>query len=151
MPKFDLPEKITELSQSKTWDSAKREWILENIFQETSPETCLCGHFPILELCVIRNKLNNCKTIIGNCCVKKVFSEFSSDKILQSIKRIKKDINKPLNAEAIEYAYERKWINDFEYNFSMNTTRKRVLSSKQESIRYKINKKILSLFDNQKK
>lgn len=41
-------------------------------------------------------------------------------------------------------------INDFEYNFFMDTTRKRILSTKQESIRYKVNKKVPFPFVNQK-
>ncbi|MFM5687824.1 hypothetical protein ACET70_23845, partial [Aeromonas caviae] len=59
-------------------------------------------------------------------------------------KRVRKDNQKSLNAEAIKYAYEKGWINDWEYTFSIDTMRKRSLSDKQIKTRMKVNEKMLS-------
>lgn len=80
---------------------------------------------------------------MGNCCVKK-FIGLPSDKIFKAVKRIRKDEQKPLNAEAIQHAYEKNWINEWEYSFSIDTMRKRNLSEKQLATRIKINQKMLN-------
>ena len=51
--KFKLQKEILNLSKASEWESARKEWQLNTIwFAETDdPETCLCGHNPILECC----------------------------------------------------------------------------------------------------
>lgn len=73
---------------------------------------------------------NHNLAIVGNCCVKK-FIRLPSDKIFQAIKRVRKDNEKSLNAEAIEHAHKKQWINDWEKDFYIDIMRKRNLSSKQ--------------------
>ena len=46
--------------------------------------------------------------------------------------------------EAIFFAHEKKWLNDWERAFYLDTFRKRKLSEKQENCRVKINDRILS-------
>jgi hypothetical protein len=142
--KFRLTEEIIKLSESDTWDKAKLEWKLEYIYWSDDAQTCLCGHYPIKEICVLENQNNKNFIKIGNCCVKK-FVGIKSDKIFQCLKRIKNNITSGLNAETIEYAFNKKWINKWEYDFSFDTARKKNLSSKQELKRIQINKKIISL------
>jgi len=72
-------------------------------------ETCLCGHYPIIELCVLGNRLNNKTATVGNCCVKK-FIGLPSDRIFQAVKRVRKDATSSMNAEAIDCAFQRGWI-----------------------------------------
>lgn len=55
MSHFELTQKIIELSVADTWDEAKLEWSLHDVFKEEEPDTCLCGKFPILENCILRN------------------------------------------------------------------------------------------------
>jgi len=137
MPEYQLTQGIINLSSSSNWDAAKLEWRLSEIYEADEPETCLCGHHPIIEICVISNKNNGNTTNVGNCCVKK-FMGLPSDKIFQAIKRVRKDNEKSLNAEAIQYAYDRDWINDWEKDFYLDVMRKpkKTLSQKQ------LNKKI---------
>ena len=142
MSEYKLTSNIIQLSQSDIWDIAKLEWVLKEIYEADEPETCLCGHFPIIEVCVLSNKLNQKTTTVGNCCVKK-FIGLPSDKIFQAVKRIRKDNHKSLNIEAIEHAFGKGWINEWEYNFSVDTVRKRKLSDKQLQTRKKINEKML--------
>ncbi len=49
---FQLATEIIKRSVARTWDEAKTEWSLYEIYETDEPETCLCGHFPIIELCV---------------------------------------------------------------------------------------------------
>lgn len=132
---------IINLSVAKTWDEAKLEWNLEAIYRQDEPDTCLCGHFPIIELCVLRNRFNRNEAIVGNVCVKK-FMGMPSDIVFQAVRRVTQDLSKALNAEAFKHAHERGWINDWERVFYFDTMRKRVLSGKQAQKRQQINDKV---------
>jgi hypothetical protein len=66
-----------------------------------------------------------------------------SDLVFQAVRRVSKDISRALNAEAIEHAHSRGWINDWERDFSFDTMRKRVLSEKQKSRRQQINQMVM--------
>lgn len=143
MSEYKLTEEILNRSKSKIWDIAKMEWGLSQVYEAEEPETCLCGHFPIIEICILQNKLNAQFATVGNCCVKK-FIGLPSDLIFQAVKRIRKDNQKSLNAEAILHAYENGWINEWEYNFSIDTMRKRKLSGKQLQTRMRVNEKMLA-------
>lgn len=104
MSEYQLTERILALSAAKTWDEAKLEWSLAKVCKANEPSTCLCGHYPIIELCTIRNCVTGRSTIVGNCCVKK-FLGLSSHKIFQAVARVEKDGWRALNAETIDYAY----------------------------------------------
>ena len=95
-----LTTEILKLSVAQTWNEAKREWSLEEIYEADEPETCLCGHYPIIELCLLRNDHNGAQATVGNICVKK-FMGLPSDNIFQAIKRVRKDASKSLNLGAI--------------------------------------------------
>ncbi len=142
MSKGNLKENILELSEATTWDIAKLEWSLLKIYETEEPENCLCCHSPIQEFCVLKNAQNSKKTIIGNCCVKELLN-LPSDKIFQAIKRIRDDDQKALNEEAIQYAYNKKWINYFEYGVLLKTKSMRKLSYSQLQTRMGINRKVL--------
>lgn len=142
MSEYKLGAEIVARSKANTWDEAKLEWELESVFHEEEPETCLCGHFPINEICVLRNKLNGKTADVGNCCVKK-FMGLQSDKIFQALRRIRSDLCRPLNVETIDHAYKNKWINEWEYRFSMDTVRKRKLTPSQMFKRQQINQRVI--------
>jgi len=140
---YKLTQGIIELSNANTWDEAKLEWDLVEIYRQEEPDTCLCGHHPIIEICILKNRVNETCTVVGNVCVKK-FMGLPSDKIFQAVRRIGKDETKALNAEAIQHAHERGWINDWERSFCFNTMRKRNLTPKQKSKRAEINQLVLA-------
>jgi len=143
MSEYRLTQGIIELSDAKIWDVAKLEWRLAEVYEAEEPDTCLCGHFPIIEICVLHNAINGNTTIVGNCCVRK-FIGLPSDKIFQAIKRLRKNNEKSLNAEAIQYAREKKWIDEWEKSFYLDIMRKRKLSPKQLNKKIQINEKIVS-------
>ena len=141
LSEYKLMEEIVARSIANKWDEAKLEWKLDEIYESEDRERCLCGHFPIKEICVIANHKNANKVNVGNCCVKK-FIGLPSDKIFQAIKRVRKEEEKSLNAEAIDYAKERHWINAWERDFYLDVMRKRKLTPKQRSKKIQINKKL---------
>jgi len=140
MSEYKLTTELLNLSQSQKWDDAKLEWELIDIEKVKDPEECLCGHYPILEICLIKNNKTNNESRVGNCCVKKFNNK--SDKIFRSVERIRKDIEKSVNAETLELAIKKEWINDKEYKFYMDILRKRKLSDKQLAWKKFINHKI---------
>lgn len=142
MAEFQLTREILARSTTNTWDAAKLEWVLYEVFESDEPETCLCGHYPIIENCVLRNKTNGIFATVGNCCVKK-FIGLPSDLIFQAVKRVRSDLSKSLNAEAIAYARDRDWINDWEQDFYFRIMRKRNLSEKQANKKRQINEKFV--------
>jgi hypothetical protein len=143
MSKYQLTEGIVSRSVAKTWDEAKHEWALDSIWREDTPDTCLCGHFPINEICLLKNIKNGNATIVGNCCVKK-FETLPSDLIFQAIRRIEKDAKRSINPDTIDHAHQKGWITDWEHKFSMDTWRKKTLSDPQLNKRIQINNKLLS-------
>lgn len=140
---FKLFKEITALSVARTWEEAKLEWDLKHVYREDVPQTCLCGHTPIIEICVLQNRLNGNFADVGNVCVTK-FLGLASDLIFSGLKRISKDGNKALNEAAINYAFEQGWINEWEKTFCFNTMRKRKLSIKQAAKRAEINQLVLA-------
>jgi len=128
------------------WDLAKEEWQLDSIGWANLQDgkKCLCGH-PICELCYITNKFNNNNLLVGNVCVNNFF-EISSNLIFTSTKRVYKDVAKSFNVYTLEYCSDRNFINDWEYNFLLDTKSKRKLSDKQLSKRKYINTKIINKF-----
>lgn len=143
MSEFKLIAEITALSVSKIWDQAKLEWVLEEVYESDEPETCLCGHFPIKELCVLGNQRNQASATVGNCCVKK-FIGLPSDKIFTAVKRIRKDPTKSLNAEAINHASKRGWLTQWEKEFYFDIMRKRNLTQRQADKKKQINELVLA-------
>lgn len=141
---YKLTEEIISLSDSTTWDFAKLEWSFEFAYYAEDLQTCLCGHYPIKNICVIRNTKNSNQTEVGNCCINKFLGIEDGNKIFTSIKKLKDDISKSMSAEVVNYIYGKKGISDFEYKFYKDIYRKRNLSLKQLEIKNRINNKFLA-------
>ena len=137
-----LSAEIVQRSVATRWDEARLEWGLETVYFADEPDTCLCGHFPIIELCVLRNKKNGREAVVGNHCVKK-FMGLPSEKIFAALRRIQRAREAALNPEAIDYVHGRGWINAWERNFYFDTWRKRELSVRQMQTRVNINNMVL--------
>lgn len=137
-----LKAEILKLSRAHDWETARKEWVLVDIFEVEEPNTCLCGHTPIIEICEIANRVTGKHAEVGNRCVKR-FLGFRSDLIFTAIKKIRKDSEKSLNADAITFFFERGLLNEWEYRFLQDTMRKRDLTAKQLEKRVAINLKVL--------
>lgn len=138
-----LRDHILPLSSASNWEVAVKEWGLTGIHEADEPETCPCGHFPIIEICSIHNHVTGHSTEVGNVCVKR-FLGLRSDLIFTAIKRIRNDPDKSLNADSIAFFYQRGLINEWEYGFCQRTMRLRNLTSPQLTKRRDINRKVLT-------
>lgn len=138
-----LKSEILPLSHAIEWEIARKEWALIGIYEASEPQTCLCGHHPIMEICEIKNSITNNAVEVGNQCVKR-FLGMRSDLIFSALKKIRKDISKGLNADSIVFFYQNKILNDWEYGFCQDTKNKRNLSINQMNQRQRINQKVLS-------
>jgi hypothetical protein len=133
---------ILGLSAASDWETARKEWAFVHVFESDEPNTCPCGHYPIIEICGIRNRITKQATDVGNVCVRR-FLGYRSDLIFKALKKIRKDDTKSLNADAITFFYEWHLLTNWEYRFLQSTMRKRSLSPAQAETRQRINKKIL--------
>jgi hypothetical protein len=139
-----LKAEILRHSKATDWATARREWALVNIHRSEENETCLCQHYPIREICVIKNGLTGHVTEVGNVCVKR-FLGIRSDRLFSAVRRIQKDITKSLNEDAIAFFHQCGVINSWEYEFLQNTQKKRGLTVKQMNVRQGINRQVLEI------
>lgn len=144
-----LAREIIALSVAQEWAAARAEWTLDYIVESDTYRTCLCEHYPIVELCYLRNRRNGNSALVGNCCVNK-FMGLPSGPIFAGLKRIKDNRRKALNEALTEYAYERGWITEWEREFCDNTRRRRILTLRQEHARQRINDAVLWHVRNQR-
>lgn len=147
MTAYRLTEEILKLSESKEWSKAVKEWKLKEIYliNADEPTTCLCGHYPVYECCIIKNTKNNFEALVGNCCVKK-FLGLNSNSIFISIKKVRQDIDKSFNPDTLRYAFSHYFITEREFSFYKDIMRKRNLSEAQLSYKVDINTRILRRF-----
>lgn len=138
-----LSAEITRLSEASDWFPARAEWVLESIYFEDEPSTCLCSHHPIIEVCILRNRRNGNSAEVGNVCVNK-FLGIPSKIIFDGLKRVANDTSKALNSAAVAYIRQKGWINEWEHDFLIDTGRKRSLSFRQAAKRKQINDRILN-------
>lgn len=146
MASSKLITEIMQMSEGEDWETAKEEWVIKLVFFSKAPATCLCGHYPISELCIVSNKKNHNEATVGSCCAKK-FMELPSNKIFNAVKRIKKDANRSLNPETITHMFNQQLITQWEYDFYINTCRKIKITDKQKETRKRINEKIIAVMD----
>lgn len=137
-----LKNEILSRSRSQVWSEAKKEWYLLTVWRSDAPMTCLCGHTPIIEICVIKNRETGIQTRVGNVCVHN-FLNLKSHLVFDCLGRIADDEYAALNEETRELAFSNGWVDEWERRFSESTMRKRKLSGKQLNQRARINTKIL--------
>ena len=132
---------LLKYSEAKRWEDAKLEWHLIDIrFEDIeNAETCACGHYPICEVCKIKNAINSTVLEVGNCCINQVSPEFDA------LRRIFPALREGrINPAIIDYAHKRKIVNDWECKFLANTWNKKHLTTKQSTIFREIRYKLYS-------
>lgn len=139
-----LSQEIIKLSNSDDWNLAKSEWDFEYAYQSEEPEECLCGHYPIKNICVIKNQENGNYTEVGKVCINNFLNIQKGNKIFDSISKLKTNPKSSISKTALEYLKSKDGLSDFEYNFYLDIIRKRNLSEKQANLKEKINQKFLN-------
>jgi hypothetical protein len=132
---------ILPLSKASEWSDAKNEWRLVGIELQEDWNNCPCGK-EIKELCYIQNQLNGNKTHVGNVCVNR-FIGIDTGNLFAGLRRIIEDETANANEDLIIHAYQLGYIHEREYQFLMQTRKKRILSLKQLEWKKKINRRIV--------
>lgn len=140
---FDqLQAHILSLSRASTFESARREWVLEAVEVSEEFDSCPCGQ-AIKEHCYLRNMITGHRTYVGNVCVNR-FIGIDTGTLFDGLKRIKENPSANANLAVIEYAEARGFLYDKEPDFLRSTVRKRDLSAAQKAWKEKINRRILN-------
>jgi hypothetical protein len=137
-----LKAHILQLSQSRSFDVARREWIFIGFDISEEFDNCPCGQ-EIKEHCYIKNQLNGKITYVGNVCINR-FIGIDTGNLFAGLRRIVEDSTANANEDLIIHAYKFGYIYDSEYKFLADTRRKRKLSPKQISWKQKINRRIIN-------
>jgi hypothetical protein len=139
-----LKPRILTLSCSSEWEVARKEWALINVIEAEAPQVCLCGFRPTYEICELHNSLTDQTAKVASTCVKK-FIGLRSDLIFICIKRLRENLDKSLNKEALSFFYERKILTKLERDLTLAKLHSAAiyLSAAQLESRRAINKKVL--------
>ncbi len=142
-----LAEALTDLSSCRDWEQAKREWELEAVHlldADDEPRRCLCSHYPIRELCTLRNRETGHRATVGNKCVRQFLDLDDADDIVASLRRVRdRPDSASMSAAAARFAYGRGWLTDWELTFCLNIAGRRRLSGPQRSKRSQINRLVV--------
>ncbi len=137
-----LKAHILPLSKAKDFETARTEWKLIAVEISDELDNCPCGQ-EIKEHCYIENTRTGHKTYVGNVCINR-FIGIDTGTLFDGLKRIAEDESSNANEDVIEYANERGFLFDKEYDFLTDTRLKRKLSSKQIAWKRKINRRIIN-------
>jgi hypothetical protein len=78
---------------------------------------CLCGAH-ITQSALLRNRLTGHRALLGCCCVKHFPAAAGLFRVLA---RVMADATRPLSPEAVEWAYGRRFLNEWERDFALRT------------------------------
>lgn len=138
---------ILALSNSKTWLEAKPEWELHSVYNDGSDRACECGHQPIHQICVIKNRENNHEAEVGNVCVHN-FMQLASRRIFAVLRRLRVEIKKSLNPAALELFCRRGAIFESEREDYLRYWRiRKNMTDEQREQKIEINQRVLDYVD----
>ena len=134
---------ILDLSNAKEWLEAKPEWELEAVYNDPSERTCKCGHQPINQICIIKNRENNNEAEVGNVCVHN-FMQLASRRVFAVLKRVRAEISKSLNPASLDLFARRGAISLAEAEDYKLYWRKRTnLTDEERAQKLAINERVL--------
>ncbi|WP_332640580.1 hypothetical protein [Brevundimonas sp.] len=142
-----LSDEIVSRSVSDDWLQAKLEWDLEYVYEYPPHKTCLCGHHPIENICVIRNDINRTRAEVGNVCVHK-FLGMQSKRVFAALRRVRADISKSLNPRSIEMFMGLRVVSAQDADLYLEFWRKRKhVTPDQMKLRLRVNTAVLAYVD----
>lgn len=136
-----LAQHIILLSESQTFEVARKEWDWTGIYLSESWGECPCGVL-IKEHCYILNRLNGNETHVGNVCINR-FMDIQTDNIFYGLKKIIQDNRACPTESLIFHAEHFGYIYPNEKQFLLRVCHRRVLSTKQRNWIEKINHRII--------
>jgi hypothetical protein len=127
---------ILELSENKDWRYVKLEWGLSQYYISDEWDRCICGH-RIKEVSVIKNRKTGKKATVGNCCIDKFPGQLKFMLAMRAAWECR------ITEDLLDFLFhECELINDYEYEFMVDTLRKRVFTEKQDAVIRRIRSKI---------
>jgi hypothetical protein len=142
---------ILKLSNSQEWLEAKTEWELHIVYNDGSDRACECGHQPIHQICVIRNRDNGKEAEVGNVCVHN-FMQLASRRVFAVLRRVKAEATKSLNPAALELFCRRGVISPGEMDDYLSYWRARKnMTDGQRRQKTQINQRILDYVESETK
>jgi len=142
---------VIDKSTTKDWLEAKPEWELHMVYHDGSDRACECGHQPIHQICVIRNRRNGHELEVGNVCVHN-FMQLASRRIFAVLRRVAADPSRSLNPAALELFEHRGAISPHDVALYKKYWRKRLrLSEEQREHKAAINEQVLRYVDAEQK
>lgn len=141
-----LKQTLIDNSISKDWDVARLEWGLYSIIKSSEKSSCVCGA-TIKNIFSIFNKGTGEVLNVGSDCIKNINPDY--DNIYEYLQNILLDHNKRPNQKLVKYCYDNEIINEDEFIFCNLLSSKTNLRGFKDlqSLRSKINQKILAHFD----
>ena len=135
---------IVKLSVAQEWLEAKPEWELHAVYNDGSDRSCECGHQPIHQICVIKNRDNLHEAEVGNVCVHN-FMQLASRRIFAVLNRVRATLTKSLNPAALDLFNRRGVLTDQEVEEYQSYWRKRSnMSDEQRAQKLQINQRVLA-------
>ena len=123
---YKLFQEILKISIGSNWDDIKKEWKLFEVYESDGSQTCLCGKYPIMEICVLENIKNGNLAEVGSSCVNK-FLGIESNYVIKRIKKIKNDISSSVPKNLINKSWKEGIITNWDYAFYLNIRSKKKL------------------------
>ena len=150
-----LKETLLENSNANTWETAKKEWELKYCY--ISKDNCTCGH-EIINVFLIKNKLNNNQLKIGSSCIDHFKDGDMSSSAKNLLKRQKylKSQNDNLNTtlekqifddsliKIAEKSLKACVINQWEFDFYCKVQKYHSYSEKQQVVLKRVKNKLNS-------
>jgi hypothetical protein len=138
---------ILALSKSKVWLEAKPEWELHVVYNDGSDRACECGHQPIHQICVIKNRENSNEAEVGNVCVHN-FMQLASRRVFSVLRRVRAEITKSLNPASLDLFRRRGVISAGEEDDYLLYWRRRTnMTDAERRQKVDINQRVLAFVD----
>jgi hypothetical protein len=146
-----LQKIVKQNSIAKNWDDIVKEWELDYIFKKRDGK-CICN-VPITDHCVIRNKCNHARLIVGNVCVEK-FNPLLGKKtksLFRALQDLQKNHKVKVNLEFLDFCIDHNILDQKWGSVYKELWRKRKLSVKQANLLTNLNQSIVVAFMNETK
>lgn len=138
---------IVELSNSEEWLDAKPEWELHAVYNDPSERACKCGHQPINQICVIRNRDNGKEAEVGNVCVHN-FMQLASRRIFAVLRRVRAERSKSLNPASLDLFVRRGAVCSAEAeDYKLYWRKRKYLTDEERAQKLDMNERILKYWD----
>lgn len=110
-PPARLQDKIIELSVSKSFEIAKKEWKLKRFYYVREYKSCLCSPRGMHNICILVNVFNSNELEICNSCASCYFGLQNGNELDYCITKLKANIEYNMGKFPLEYLVDNKIIN----------------------------------------